>query len=167
MTRLFIAIALAAGCTAGPTAQYSAADSQSVPKFQAAVAAVGMDVANVETPNSQRAVITIGEIRDGITHIGVHPVDRPDRAVEIEIVVAGIRAGSIHYDRSDFPLNKEFLIAVEGWEWMEARINPAPSNTTWPKGTPMPGSSNSNEPNPDDPSNPQGPGSPGPGNPGI
>ncbi len=166
MKRLFVSLVLAAGCSTGPTGQYNAADSTSVPKFEAAVQSVGQLVGQMETPNSQRAVITIGEIRDGVTHLGVRPVDAPERAVDIEIIVAGIRAGTVHYDRSDFPLNKEFLIAVESWEWMEARINPAPSTSTWPKGTPSPGSTTSNEPNPDDPSNPQGP-QPGPGNPGI
>jgi hypothetical protein len=160
MRRLFFTLTLAAGCTAGTPGQYSAADSTSVPKFAAAVAAVGQDVGAMETPNSQRAVITIGEIRDGVTHIGVRPVDQPERAVTIEIMVGEIRMGAVQYDRSDYPLDKEFLIAVEGYQWMEARISPNPAQT-WPKGTPQPGATTTNNPNPDDPANPHGPGNPG------
>src|SRR4051812_35914815 len=167
MRRLFFSIVLAAGCSAGPTGQYSAADSQSVPKLAAAIDAVGLDVAAMHTTNSQRAILTIGEVRDGVTELGVRPLDPPERAIQIEIIVAGIRMGAVHYERSDFPLNKQFLIAVDGWEWMEARIHPDPASTTWPKGAPEPGAGNPLEPNPDDPGNPQGPGSPGPGNPGV
>jgi hypothetical protein len=159
MRRFVIAFALA-GCTAGPPEQYSAADSTSVPKFAAAAIAVGLDVGAMNTPNSQRALITIGDIRDGVTHIGVRPANQPERAVAIEIIVAGIRMGSVQYERSDFPLNKDFLIAVEGWEWMEARINPAPA-PAWPQGAPDPTSRTTSEPNPDDPANPHGPGNPG------